>query len=175
MTIYKKTRALLIAPFFMIFASEAKTRYLDFQATMCEVDEAVYISCSLDAELTPNDYSGAVASVCAKGNTSPDTGYVQFRYGLPGEPADFTYPLEKSPPRGRIKIYKTPDGRRSSLRFKNGEDVYAFEDYGLRGYRLIVTGGGREVTNKRCDDPGVTYIADGAYLGIEKSDSEFGP
>lgn len=72
---------------------EARTRYLNPQDWMCELDEAIYISCSLDAGQTPNNYGGPIASVCAKNNTSPDSGYVQYRYGIAGESI---YPRKQS-------------------------------------------------------------------------------
>ncbi len=154
---------------------EARTRYLNPQDTLCDADEAIYISCALDAGPTPNDYSGPIASVCAKDNASPDSGYVQYRYGIPGESIQSIYPQEKSPPRGKLKIYETADGVGASLRFRDGDKVYAFEDYGFRGYRFIVTVAERAIINKRCDDPGVINITDSAYTGIEKSGSQFGP
>ncbi len=173
--IYRRICSSLPILFCLVSITEARTRYLDFQATMCEAGEAVYISCSLDAGPTPNDYSGPVASVCAKGNKSPDTGYVQYRYGIPGAKVDFAYPRKKIPPQDKLKIYATAAGDRASLRFRDGRKVYAFEDHGFSGYKLIVTDSGREVISKWCDGPGVTSLTDSAYLGIEKIESEVGP
>lgn len=172
---YSATCLLTVLGLFSVNSSEARTRYLNPQDTMCELDETIYISCSLDAGPTPNDYSGPIASVCAKDNASPDSGYVQYRYGIPGESIQSLYPKEKAPPQGKLKIYETADGVGASLRFRDGDKVYAFEDYGFRGYRFIVTVGKREIINKRCDDPGVTHITDSAYIGIEKSGSKVGP
>lgn len=167
--------SLIVASFFLVSHAEARTRYLNLTDTMCVKGEAVYISCSLDAGPTPNDYNGPVASVCAKGNTSPDSGYVQYRYGIPGAKAEFTFPRKKLPPRGRLTIYAPAHGQSASLRFRDGEKVYAFEDHGLSGYKLIVTDNGQELINKWCDGPGVNYLIDSAYIGIEQSQSETGP
>ncbi|NBB65926.1 hypothetical protein GVN18_42445 [Pseudomonas sp. ODNR1LW] len=61
----------------------AKDPYVDINATMCEEGETVYISCAFDGDVDQYSYVGPVASVCAKLNTSPNGGYVQYRYGIP--------------------------------------------------------------------------------------------
>ncbi len=156
-------------------SSEARTRYLNPQDTLCDADEAIYISCSLDAGSSPSDYDGQIASVCAKGNLSPSTGYVQYRYGIPGAEVEYLYPQEKSPPRKKFKIYPPTKELRSALRFKDGQYLYSFEAKGLAGYRLIVKVGEQEVANKRCDEPGINHLVDAAYRGIEPGELEGGP
>lgn len=161
--------------FFLPRESEARKRYLDLSDTLCEAGETVYISCSLDVVGSTLDYRGPVASVCAKGNTSPDAGYVQYRYGTPGVGVDVAFPDKKVPPRGLVKIYNHNTNLGASLRFHDGSHTYSFESAGLAGMKFIVKDRMGEIVNKWCDAPGVTYIADSAYTGIEKNQSETGP
>lgn len=44
--------------------------------TLCAAHEDVYFSCPLPG--------GKIVSVCASGNSKPDAGYAQYRYGAPG-------------------------------------------------------------------------------------------
>ncbi len=78
---------------------------MDKNSTLCEKGEDVYISCAFNSSLDQDNYLGKVASICAKNNTSPDSGYVQYRFGKPSYgvgPAriELQYPEQKIPPKG---------------------------------------------------------------------------
>ncbi len=169
---YPSAYLMVVGWFFLTSDPQARTLYLNPQDTLCDADEAIYISCSLDAGSSPSNYDSQIASVCAKGNLSPGTGYVQYRYGNPGAEVEYIYPQEKSPPQRKFKIYPPTKELRSALRFKDGQYSYSFEAKGLAGYRLIVKVGEQEVANKRCDEPGITHLVDAAYRGIEPGEAE---
>lgn len=87
--------------------SWAKDRYVDKNSTLCEKGEDVYISCAFNSSLDQDNYLGKVASICAKNNTSPDSGYVQYRFGKPSYgvgPAriELQYPEQKNTTKGNI-------------------------------------------------------------------------
>lgn len=141
---------------------------------MCREGETIYISCALDAGTDQYSYDGPVASICAKGNTSPDRGYVQYRYGTPSygystEKLEMQYPEEKNAPKGIFKIYSSnhSESLGTALRFTSGEYVYSFESLGFAGYRVVVRKKKIEVFSKACTLPGKNYLIDEAYRGVE--------
>ncbi|MBV2134322.1 hypothetical protein KRX52_16200 [Pseudomonas sp. MAP12] len=140
--------------------------YIDIHDTMCTEGEAIYISCSFNAN---EKNKIKVASICAKGNESPDSGYIQYRYGIPGEKLELQFPKSITSPKKIFKIYKSDsiDGITQALRFSKETYIYSFEKRGLSSYRLVVTENGKEVFNKSCEEPGKIYIADDAFDGIQ--------
>jgi hypothetical protein len=152
----------------------AKDPYVDINATMCEEGETVYISCAFDGDVDQYSYVGPVASVCAKLNTSPNGGYVQYRYGIPSYDSskgrlELQYPEKKHVPSGLFKIYRSDNSESfgTALRFTNGDYMYSFEKFDLSGYRVVVRKQGVEVFNKSCTLPGKDYLVDKAFQGID--------
>lgn len=152
----------------------AKDPYVDINTTMCNEGEIIYISCALDGDADQHNYVGPVASVCAQKNTSPNHGYVQYRYGIPTyDPSkgrlDMQYPEQKKIPNDLFKIYRStnPETFGTALRFASGEYLYSFESFDFSGYRVVVRKQGAKVFNKRCTLPGKNYLVDKAFQGIE--------
>lgn len=139
--------------------------YIDIHDTMCTEGEAIYISCSFN---TNAENKTKVASICAKDNESPKSGYVQYRYGIPGEKLELQLPKNIITPKKIFKIYKSDsiDGITQALRFSTGNYTYSFEKQGLSNYRLVVRDNEREVFNKPCEEPGKIYLTDDAFRGI---------
>lgn len=163
-----------VALLFVSLDSWAKDPYVDIDTTMCREGETIYISCALDGGADPYSYIGAIASVCAKNNVSPETGYVQYRYGKPADGRDsqiteMEFPTRKVPPRGIFKIYSSdnPNSIAIALRFTSGKYVYSFERHGLDGYYVIVRQQGKKVFQKSCTLPGKNYLIGQSYEGIE--------
>ncbi|WP_122429259.1 hypothetical protein [Pseudomonas viridiflava] len=50
-----------------------------------------------------------IVSICACGNISPYTGYVQYRYGTPND-IEMIFPQEKIPPEKRIFVVNASEG-----------------------------------------------------------------
>jgi hypothetical protein len=69
--------------------ASARTGELE-RGSLCSSDETVYFSCKIKGA---REY----ASICAKDNVSPDTGYVQYRFGR-DQDAAFKFPNSKVPP-----------------------------------------------------------------------------
>lgn len=160
--------------------SWAKDRYVDINSTLCEKGEDIYISCAFNPSLDEDSYLGKVASICAKANTSPSSGYVQYRFGKPSYgvgPAsvELQYPEKKIPPKGIFTIYSSinPESSGVALRFTKGSYLYSFESLNSLNYKVIARKQGEKVFNKNCDLPGLNYLPDSAYRGIQTI--ELGP
>jgi hypothetical protein len=155
----------------------ARDPYVDINETMCVDGEDVYISCAFSSTGSQYDYIGKVSSICAKGNTSPGTGYVQYRYGKPSYGAgpaniEMQFPEKKAPPKGIFTIYTSVNSETigSALRFVSGKYLYSFERSSLLGYEVVVRKQSEKVFNKTCSLPGISYLTDDAYKGIRTID-----
>lgn len=139
--------------------------YIDIHDTMCTEGEAVYISCSFH---TNSKNKIKVASICANGNKAPESEYIQYRYGIPGEKLELQFPKNIKKTKETFKIYKSDsiDGITQALRFSKGNYIYSFEKRGLSIYRLVVWNNEKEVFNKPCEEPGKMYLADDAFDAI---------
>jgi hypothetical protein len=160
--------------FFISLKSWAKDPYVDINTTMCVKGEDIYISCAFNASLDQYSYAGKVASVCAKANTSPGSGYVQYRFGKPSYgvgPAtvEMQYPEQKTPPKGIFTIYNSrhPESTGVALRFTRGNYLYSFESLNSFSYNVVARKKGEMVFNKDCTLPGKDYLIGDAYRGIQ--------
>ena len=126
--------------------------------TLCSVQEDIYFSCPLPG--------GKIVSICALGNNSPNSGYVQYRYGVP-EKTELLYPQSKDPPKGRFYVVNASEGGVSLniIKFYNGKYTYLVS----QAYRsfLTVLKNGELVTRKSCDRGGYSFINRKALKGVE--------
>jgi hypothetical protein len=141
---------------------------------MCEEGEDVYISCAFNDGLDQYSYVGKVASICAKANTSPGSGYVQYRFGKPSYGlgpvnVEMQYPEQKLPPEGIFAIYtsRNPESTGAALRFTKGEYLYSFERLNSFSYKVVARKQGEKIFNKSCKLPGKNYLVGDAYQGIQ--------
>ncbi|KQN55862.1 hypothetical protein ASE98_00120 [Pseudomonas sp. Leaf48] len=167
----------LIAMLFIQLNAWARDPYVDINETMCVEGEDIYISCAFDVKRSRYDYIGKVASICAKGNTSPDAGYVQYRFGKPSYGSgqakiEMQFPEKRVPPKEIFTIYTSVNSETigSALRFVSGKYLYSFERSSMLGYEVVVRKQDEKVFNKSCTLPGVSYLVDGAYQGIQTID-----
>ena len=151
----------------------AKDPYVDINTTMCTEGEDIYISCAFNPSSDQYSYVGKVASICAKSNTSPDTGYVQYRYGKPSYgdgPAsiEMQYPEQKIPPKGVFTIYtsRNPESTGAAIRFAKGKYLYSIERLNSFSHKVVVRKQSEKIFNKDCNLPGVSYLTTDAYQGI---------
>jgi hypothetical protein len=158
----------------MHLSAWAKDPYVDISSTMCVEGEDIYISCAFNPGMDQYDYVGKVASICARSNTSPDTGYVQYRYGTPSYGlgpvnVEMQFPEKKIPPKGIFSIYnsRNPDSTGAALRFTNGEYLYSFERLNSFSYSVVARKHGKKIFNKDCNLPGKNYLTDDAYQGLQ--------
>ena len=110
--------------------------------SLCVSNEDVYFTCELDGV-------HKTVSICAARNTTPDKGYVQYRYGTKSR-IDFKYPSIPLPPRDRISLVdvsRLADGLGTHLKFKN------------RNYEFIVS---------NALVPGEVYVAKDGQIIFDK-------
>ncbi|WP_240997897.1 hypothetical protein [Pseudomonas viridiflava] len=143
-------------------ADEEKT-----ETTLCSIGEKIYFSCPFSDE--------KIVSICASGNTSPSTGYVQYRYGTPDN-IEMIFPQEKIPPRKKLFIVNASEGSVSKdiIKFKNGSYTYLVSQMSMSN--LTVLKNGKVILRKFCDEGGNKVVSREARQGIEKvpkSDEDF--
>lgn len=106
--------------FVMVSTSYAATQ------TLCEPNETVAFSCVLKKPKK-------IVSICTSRKLSESTGYVQYRFGLPGK-IEFVFPGKREGSQDRFVYsrYTRPMVSRISLSFKsNGYDyeIYSDQEY----------------------------------------------
>lgn len=126
-------------------ADEEKT-----ETTLCSIGEKIYFSCPFPDE--------KIVSICASGNISPYTGYVQYRYGTPND-IEMTFPQEKIPPKKRIFVVNASEGSVSEdiIKFKGGSCTYLVSQ--MSASNLTVIKNGKVVLRKLCDKGGNKVIS----------------
>lgn len=130
--------------------------------TLCTPEEDVYFSCSVGEK---------TLSLCARGNTDPDSGYVQYRYGSLVKP-DMVFPESRVPPRGRLtyRIINEGSVQRDVVTFERGKYKYVvYSDYSSGVYVLA---DGEMVLQKTCE-PGLRkHFVRKVRLGLPNEPAE---
>ncbi|MGO1069116.1 hypothetical protein [Lysobacter sp. CA199] len=118
--------------------------------SLCAANEDIVMSCSLGGDKK-------MVSVCASKGVSDQSGYVYFAQGAAGK-ADYVFPADKSPAKGRFK--------RSHLSFggSTGGFAYSFEDAGRKHIFYSISG------DQGLEDQGV-IVAPAAATAATKADS----
>lgn len=130
-------------------ASAASEDYL-YAGSLCHYGEVEYFNCKLQD-------SKKIASVCASNNSSPDHGYVQYRFGTQSN-IECKYPGELLHPRGRISIIdvsRLSEGLGSHLKFTSGPYTYVVSNALVPG-EIYVSKNGKLVFDQICE--GNAYI-----------------
>lgn len=126
--------------------------------TLCSGDEDIYFSCPLEG--------GKTVSVCARGNSKPTAGAVQYRYGVPGN-IEMVYPKSALPPKGKFFVVDASEGsvNLNIIKFKSGAYTYlvsqAFVSF------LTVLKEDKVVFRQRCDSGSYSFINRAALQGLE--------
>jgi hypothetical protein len=83
----------------------------------CAADEQVVFACRTGAKQV---------AVCASKDAAPTSGYVQYRFGRPGQPPELELPAERIPPAGAATADNVPfsGGGASWMRFRRGDHAY---------------------------------------------------
>lgn len=126
------------------------------ETTLCQSHEEVYFSCTT---------GNKVISLCASGNISPDNGYVQYRFGVPGR-IELEYPDMPYPPKNRFLISDISGGNISftHVKFKSGGYDYVIYQGFPSG--LYIKKRGRDVLNLTCSEGINQRLSQRAYRGI---------
>lgn len=128
--------------------------------TLCSDDEDIYFSCPLEG--------GKTVSVCARENSKPTTGSVQYRYGVPGN-IEMVYPKNAMPPKGKFFVVDASEGsvNLNIIKFKSGAYTYlvsqAFVSF------LTVLKEDKVVFRQSCNAGGHAYVHRLADFGLEKA------
>ncbi len=121
----------------------------------CSTKEQVLFSCDTEA--------GKNLSLCASSELGPTAGYLQYRYGPIGSPAELVYPQEMAPPARRFLAGSVAHagGGAAFLRFAIGKYRYAvFSGIG-RGWQkhgVVVDKSGHYFSHALCRRLGVSEI-----------------
>ena len=118
----------------------AQVQALPDEQTLCAGDEEIYFSCPLE--------NGKTVSVCAKNNSAPNRGYVQYRYG---EKEDaFSFPNKNTPPGGAVKITDVSEGSIRGLHLKLSKGPYTYVVSSVSPGEIYVVRGGKIIFDKKC-------------------------
>ncbi|MFM0646576.1 hypothetical protein PQR14_19800 [Paraburkholderia bryophila] len=118
----------------------AQTQPSQDEQTLCSEDEYVYFSCPLENQKT--------VSVCAKDNTTPNRGYVQYRYGNKGDA--FAFPPENVPPARTVKITDVSEGSIRGLHLKFSKEPYTYVVSSVSPGDIYVSKNGKIIFDKKC-------------------------
>lgn len=114
------------------------------EITLCQPHEEIYFSCPID---------GKVVSLCASGNISPDNGYVQYRYGVPGR-VELQFPEKRNPPRNLFGIIDIYVGNLNFTHVKFMVGAYGYVIYQGSPSGVYVKRHGGVISNYMCA-PGI--------------------
>jgi hypothetical protein len=126
--------------------------------TLCSDDEDIYFSCPLQG--------GKTVSICARGNSKPTAGSIQYRYDIPGK-IELVYPKTALPPKGKFFVVDASEGsvNLNIIKFKSGVYTYlvnqAFVSF------LTVLKDDKVVFRQSCNSGGNAYVHRLAHFGLE--------
>ncbi len=128
------------------------------EVTLCSDDEDIYFSCPLKG--------GKTVSVCARGNSKPTAGSVQYRYGVPGN-IEMVYPKTAMPPKGKFFVVDASEGsvNLNIIKFKSGAYTYLVSQ-ALVSF-LTVFKEDKVVFRQRCGSGSYSSINRAALQGVE--------
>jgi hypothetical protein len=124
--------------------------------TLCNEDEDIYFSCQLN--------NGKTASICANRNTTPNRGYVKYKYGIEGNA--FVFPRNNIPPRNIFKLSDVSEGsiRGLHLKFSSGPYVYVISSVWPGG--VYVSKHGSVVLSQKCQASKYKNFSNKVFEGI---------
>lgn len=146
------------------------------QASFCTSTESVVFACTTGSKLV---------SVCASRNLSSTAGYVQYRFGKPGEPLEMSLPAGEVHPLkaayGANEMYA--GGGASWLRFRKGSYGYVVYSgigrWGPKGATmekqgLAVENNGKVIANLKCSGKDSGELGPQWYekVGYQRSNKE---
>ncbi|SED46138.1 hypothetical protein SAMN02787142_3206 [Burkholderia sp. WP9] len=137
----------------------AQTESSQEEQTLCNEDEAVYFSCPLE--------NGKTVSVCAKDNTNPNRGFVQYRYGSKNNA--FVFPPENVPPARTVKITDVSEGSIRGLHLKFSKEPYTYVVSSVSPGELYVLKNGRIIFDKECKASRYKSFSNKIFDGVNEA------
>jgi len=138
----------------------------------CSADEKVIFSCKIA--------KAKVISLCASATLDGTSGYLQYRFGPLGQPAELVYPATKDHPKTHFKsgTLSYSGGGGAYLEFFNNDFEYVVYTGVGRGWEkegLDVLKAGKQVSNLRCVTEPVSELGPDFFdkAAIPAADDEF--
>ncbi|WP_106280967.1 hypothetical protein [Paraburkholderia sp. BL25I1N1] len=139
--------------------ANAQTQSSQDEQTLCNEGEEVYFSCPLE--------NGKTVSVCAKANTAPNRGYVQYRYGVKDDA--FAFPREKVPPANTVKITDVSEGSIRGLHLKFSKEPYTYVVSSVSPGELYVSKNGKIIFDKECQASRYKSFSNKIFDGVNEA------
>jgi hypothetical protein len=156
-----------MAGFFMVVVlslvkhdvASAQTESSQDEQTLCSEGEDVYFSCPLE--------TGKTVSVCAKDNTAPNRGYVQYRYGVKDDA--FVFPPENVPPSKTVKITDVSEGSIRGLHLKFSKEPYTYVVSSVSPGEVYVSKNGKIIFDKQCQASRYKSFSNKIFDGVNNA------
>lgn len=127
------------------------------EQTLCSDVENIYFSCPLG--------NRQIVSVCAKDNTAPNRGYVQYRYGT--RDAAFVFPGADVSPASVVKITDVSEGSIRGLHLKFSAGAYTYVISSVPPGEVYVSNDGKIVFDKACQASRYKSFSNKVFDGID--------
>jgi hypothetical protein len=144
---------------FRFDAANAQDSTSQQEQTLCNDGEEVYFSCPLENRKT--------VSVCAKGNTDPDRGYVQYRYGTKDNA--FVFPRMNVPPASTVTITDVSEGSIRGLHLKFSKGSYTYVVSSVSPGEVYVSKNGKIIFDKECQASRYKSFSNKVFDGINEA------
>jgi hypothetical protein len=139
--------------------ADAQTQSSKDEQPLCNGGEEIYFSCPLE--------NGKIVSVCAKDNTAPNRGYVQYRYGT--EDDLFVFPPDKVPPHSMVKITDVSEGSIRGLHLKFSTGPYTYVVSSVSPGEVYVLKNGRIIFEKACQASRYKSFSNKIFDGVNEA------
>ncbi|MFM0236174.1 hypothetical protein [Paraburkholderia sediminicola] len=139
--------------------ADAQTQSSQDEQTLCKEGEEVYFSCPLE--------NGKTVSVCAKNNTDPERGYVQYRYGSKDDA--FVFPPENVSPARTVKITDVSEGSIRGLHLKFSKEPYTYVVSSVSPGELYVSKNGKIIFDKECQASRYKSFSNKIFDGVNEA------
>jgi hypothetical protein len=126
------------------------------EQTLCSADEEVYFSCPLE--------NGKTVSVCTKGNTRPDRGYVQYRYGIGAD--IFAFPSKDVAPTKVMGITDVSEGSLRGLHLKFSRGPYTYVVSSVSPGGVYVSKNGKIIFDQACQASRYKSFSNKVFDGV---------
>lgn len=139
--------------------AKAQTQLPQEEQTLCNDGEEIYFSCPLD--------NGKTVSVCARDNTAPNRGYVQYRYGTKDN--IFAFPDQSVPPAKTVKITDVSEGSIRGLHLKFSKGPYTYVVSSVSPGEIYVSKNGKIIFDRWCNASMYKSFSNKVFDGVNQT------
>lgn len=137
----------------------ALTQPLQSEMTLCSEGEDIYFNCSLK--------DGKIVSICAKGNVSPNRGYVRYKYGIENDIIE--YPKKNLPPGDNFILSDVSEGAIHGLHLKFSVNKYIYVISSVWPAGLYVSRNNKIIFDKECKASRYKSFSNKIFDGINQA------